>query len=341
MKKDEKTQPKIGAQVRLSEEELAQEEAFRTARVTGAYDKIWQTVGRCVFCDHDTTQKHHEIYEENGVYMTVPGYAYVDGHLLVIPRRHIRSVKELTPLEWETMRKMFYVAKKMIRETYGVKGMQIVQKDGVDAQSTVEHLHFHCVPFDSPDLSVWNYRELANTPYENAELYRANQKKMRKLFERFDEKYTTTSPHSTNIAALYKNALSQALANKKLSQANKSAKVGASIIAGDTIISRCNASLTDGTMEEEKDGKWVSPPTVSHAEERCITAAAQDGVALKGATMIVTLSPCMACSRLIANSGIRELHYIHDWWDQNALQFLADKGVTIRKLKPIKQEETR
>lgn len=173
----------------LSAEQQKQEEMFRTARTTGAYDEIWQTVGRCVFCGHDEVQKHHEIYEEDGVYMTVPAYAYIDGQLLVIPRRHIRSVKELNPVEWEAMRKMFYLAKKMIREVYGIKGMQIVQKEGREAQSTVEHLHFHCIPFDSPDLSTWNYRELQNTPYENAEKYRAKNDKLKKLAKRFGEKY--------------------------------------------------------------------------------------------------------------------------------------------------------
>jgi histidine triad (HIT) family protein len=173
----------------LTKQQQEQEEMFKTARTTGAYDKIWQTVGRCVFCGHDEVEEHHEIYEEDGVYMTVPAYAYIDGHLLVIPRRHVRSVKELTPAEWETMRKLFYLAKKMIREVYGIKGMQIVQKDGRDAQSTVEHLHFHCVPFDAPDLSSWNYRDLKNTPYENAEQYRAKGDKLAKLAKRYGEKY--------------------------------------------------------------------------------------------------------------------------------------------------------
>jgi diadenosine tetraphosphate (Ap4A) HIT family hydrolase len=173
----------------LTKEQLAEEEAFRTARVSGAYDQIWQTVGRCVFCDHDQTQERHEIYEENNVYITVPAYPYIDGHLLVVPRRHIHSVKELTPGEWETMRKMFYIAKKMIRKTHGIKGMQIVQKDGITAQSTVEHMHFHCIPFDSPDLNTWNYRELKHTPYENAMNYRAKAELLQKLARRFEEKY--------------------------------------------------------------------------------------------------------------------------------------------------------
>lgn len=173
----------------LSQEQLNEEEAFRTARTTGVYDNIWRTVGRCVFCDHDETQSHHEIFETDGVYLTVPAYAYVDGHLMVIPRRHVRSVKDLTQTEWEAMRKMFYIAKKIIRQTHGISGMQIVQKDGKDAQSTVEHLHFHCVPFDSPDLSVWNYRELEHTPYENAQKYLEESGRIQKLAKRFEKKY--------------------------------------------------------------------------------------------------------------------------------------------------------
>lgn len=173
----------------LTPEQQKQEEAYRTARTTGAYDQIWQTVGHCVFCSHDTTQPHHEIFEENGVYLTVPAYAYIDGHLMVIPRRHLKSVKELTPSEWETMRKMFYLAKKLIRDVHGVKGMQIVQKDGAAAQSTVEHIHFHCVPFDQPNLNEWHYRELQNTPAENAAKYTEKRGDIEKLAKRFSKKY--------------------------------------------------------------------------------------------------------------------------------------------------------
>ena len=159
---------------------------YRDARAKGWYDGIWQTVGKCVFCD---LKEKYIVYEEEGIVLTISLYAYIDGQMMVVPRRHVRSVKELTQAEWETMRKMFYVAKKMIREVHGVKGMQIVQKDGVSAQGTVEHLHFHCIPFDAPDLCEWNYRELKNTPLENAGLYREQREKVDKLLRRFEEKY--------------------------------------------------------------------------------------------------------------------------------------------------------
>lgn len=167
-------------------DEQAKQIAYRDARVNGSYDKIWQSVGKCVFCD---LNDKYVVMEENGIALTVAVFAYIDGHLMIIPKRHVRSVKELSPAEWETMRKFMYISKKMIRDVYGAKGMQIVQKDGVDAQSTVEHLHFHCIPFDGPDLSSWNYRKLANTPVENANLYKAKKSDMEKLAKRFSRKY--------------------------------------------------------------------------------------------------------------------------------------------------------
>ena len=166
---------------------MEQQEFYRDARFTNQYDGIWQNVGKCVFCD---MRDKYIFFEENGVVMTIVLYAYIDGHIMIIPRRHVRSVKELTPEEWETMRKMMYLAKKLIRKVHGIKGMQIIQKDGAEAQSTVEHLHFQCVPFDAPDLSTWNYRKLKNTPLENARLYKAQGQKLAELAEKFDEKYS-------------------------------------------------------------------------------------------------------------------------------------------------------
>lgn len=161
--------------------------AYRDARVTGEYEGIWQSVGKCVFCD---LNDKYILFEENGIVLTTVLFAYIDGHMMIIPRRHVKSVKELTPSEWETMRKFMYVAKKLIREVHGIKGMQIVQKDGAEAQSTVEHLHFHAIPFDAPDLNEWNYRQLKNTPVENADLYKEQYDMMKSLAKRFDKKYS-------------------------------------------------------------------------------------------------------------------------------------------------------
>jgi diadenosine tetraphosphate (Ap4A) HIT family hydrolase len=169
-------------------EEQKKQEYYRDARTGGYYGKIWTSVGKCVFCD---LRDKYIFFEENGMVMTVALFAYIDGNLMIIPRRHIKSVKELTPEEWETARKMMYIAKKLIRKVHGIKGLQYIIRDGgIEAQSTVsDHLHIHCIPFDAPDLSSWNYRTLKHTPLENAELYRAQERQIQKLAQKFEEKY--------------------------------------------------------------------------------------------------------------------------------------------------------
>src|SRR5687767_3825308 len=100
-------------QLSMSPQDQEKQELYRDARYTNQYDGIWQNTGKCVFCD---LKDKYIIFEENGMALTVIMFAYIDGHCLIVPRRHVRSVKELTPQEWETARKMMYIAKKLARK---------------------------------------------------------------------------------------------------------------------------------------------------------------------------------------------------------------------------------
>ncbi len=178
---------KAGDALNLTPKQQERQQLYRDARTSGKYSEIWQSTGKCVFCD---LREKYIFFEEHGVVMTISLFAYVDGHFMIIPRRHVRSPKELTQQEWDTVRKFAYIAKKIIKETHGISAMQIVQKEGVNAQSTVDqHLHFHCIPFDAPDLCVWNYRQLKHTPLENVALYKKQRKKIVEHAVKFDKKY--------------------------------------------------------------------------------------------------------------------------------------------------------
>jgi len=174
--------------MKLTPEEKKKQEYYRDARTGGYYGEIWTTVGKCVFCD---LRDKYIVHEENGIVLTVALFAYIDGNLMIVPRRHVKSAKELTDEEWQTVRKFMYIAKKMIRKIHGLKEIQYVIRDGgLAVNSTVQdHLHVHCIPSDAPDLSVWNYRKLKYTPLENAELFRRQRKKIADLSKRFEEKY--------------------------------------------------------------------------------------------------------------------------------------------------------
>ena len=70
----------------------------------------------------------------------------------------------------------------------------------------------------------------------------------------------------------------------------------------------------------EEDGVDRSKPYVLHAEANAITKVARSNNSSEGATLYVTTSPCMECSKLIIQAGIKrvvfgEYYHMHDGVD--------------------------
>lgn len=51
----------------------------------------------------------------------------------------------------------------------------------------------------------------------------------------------------------------------------------------------------------------------SHAEANAVAQAARLGIAVEGATVYVTLAPCIICTKLLAAARIEEVYYEHDY----------------------------
>ena len=62
-----------------------------------------------------------------------------------------------------------------------------------------------------------------------------------------------------------------------------------------------------------------------HAEENAILYAVKNGSSLEGATLYITLSPCLPCARVIYSSGIKKVFYLNSYAEYKGL--LADEGV--------------
>jgi diadenosine tetraphosphate (Ap4A) HIT family hydrolase len=164
------------------------QQQMKQARTNGHYSQIWQNTGKCVFCH---LKEKYILLEENQMVLTINLYPYLDGQLLAVPRQHIRSPKQLKPKQWATIRKFNYLAKKLMRRTHGYKGMwTLIREGGAKAQMSVtDHLHVHFIPFDQADLCEWNYRQLKNTPIENAQDYKQKASYIKKLIRRYNQKY--------------------------------------------------------------------------------------------------------------------------------------------------------
>jgi dCMP deaminase len=87
-------------------------------------------------------------------------------------------------------------------------------------------------------------------------------------------------------------------------------KVGAVLVLADgvTTLAACNdfpAGVSD------LDARHAFPDRllwIEHAERNAIFAAARDGLATAGATLIATFHPCADCARAIVQAGIANLH---------------------------------
>ena len=79
-----------------------------------------------------------------------------------------------------------------------------------------------------------------------------------------------------------------------------------------------------------------------HAEENAILYAVKNGSRLEGATLYTTLSPCIACARLIYSAGIKNVYYRHSYAaykglsNDEGVDFLNRFGVITEKFEDTK-----
>ena len=83
---------------------------------------------------------------------------------------------------------------------------------------------------------------------------------------------------------------------------------------------------------EAPSGKGLDECLCVHAEQNAICQAAYYGVAVQGATIYVTISPCLTCAKLIVNAGIREVVYGGDYsFLETVRTMFAEAGVRCRR----------
>lgn len=72
-------------------------------------------------------------------------------------------------------------------------------------------------------------------------------------------------------------------------------------------------------------------PEVLHAESNAVSKLAKSNDSGEGADIFITHAPCMECSKLIFQSGIRRVYYSADYRDDSGIKFLKQSGVEVIK----------
>ncbi len=107
----------------------------------------------------------------------------------------------------------------------------------------------------------------------------------------------------------------------------KRRQVGALIVKDRMIISDGYNGTPSGFENICEDENGVTKPYVLHAEANAITKVAQSGNSSKGATLYVTASPCMECSKLIIQAGIKRVVYRDQYRLRDGIDLLEKAGI--------------
>ena len=84
----------------------------------------------------------------------------------------------------------------------------------------------------------------------------------------------------------------------------------------------------------EMQGRYrlKTKPEVLHAETNAISKLARSGEGGEGATMFITHGPCLDCSKLIYQSGIKKVYFGQAYRDRSGIEFLEKCKIEVEQI---------
>ncbi len=98
----------------------------------------------CFFCQH--ILEHDFAFENDLAVARYDDFPVNQGHLEVIPKRHVKDWWETTPEERIAIFDLLDQAKEILDQKYHPDGYNIGMNLGVDAGQSIMHLHVHLIP---------------------------------------------------------------------------------------------------------------------------------------------------------------------------------------------------
>ena len=114
--------------------------------------------------------------------------------------------------------------------------------------------------------------------------------------------------------------------------------VGALIVKGNMVISDGFNGTPSGFPNICEDDNDTTLPYVLHAEANAITKVARSNNSSDGSTLYVTASPCLECSKLIIQAGIKRVVFSELYRITDGIELLNRAGVETVHI-PLTNEE--
>lgn len=111
-------------------------------------------------------------------------------------------------------------------------------------------------------------------------------------------------------------------------------KVGALLVKDKMIISDGYNGTPSGFENECEDENNKTKSYVLHAEANAITKVAKSGNSSLGATLYVTSSPCLECSKLIIQAGISRVVFTENYRLEDGINLLKRAKIEVEQIEP-------
>ncbi|HRN16389.1 MAG TPA: dCMP deaminase family protein [Xylanibacter oryzae] len=118
----------------------------------------------------------------------------------------------------------------------------------------------------------------------------------------------------------------------------KRRKVGALVVKDKMIISDGYNGTPSGFENICEDDNNLTKPYVLHAEANAITKLARSNNNSDGATLYVTAAPCLECSKLIIQAGIKRVVYGEEYRLHDGIDLLRRAKIEVIYLNPDEDE---
>lgn len=112
----------------------------------------------------------------------------------------------------------------------------------------------------------------------------------------------------------------------------KRRKVGALLVKDKMIISDGYNGTPSGFENICEDENYKTKPYVLHAEANAITKVAKSGNSSENATLYVTSSPCVECSKLIIQAGIKRVVFTENYHSDDGVKLLIRAGIEVKNI---------
>lgn len=112
--------------------------------------------GGCIFCDALSMDEREALVlvKTERAFVILNKYPYNTGHLMVVPKRHVPSLEDLTPEEMVEIGLLVKASIRALRRAYKPHGFNVGVNIGREAGAGIEeHVHVHVVPRWSGDAN--------------------------------------------------------------------------------------------------------------------------------------------------------------------------------------------